>query len=117
MSALDELERLEREATAGPWRNGTSVHRTLYGFGNADGYTIEMLIGMLDEPADARLIVAMRNRLPALLKVARAAEAFVRAEAADHGPDGDYAEETSCAHEEALDGLHAALAELREVGK
>lgn len=107
MTALDELERLDQEeATPGPWRCGTKVRRTLY---RAESMGVGLL-GLLDRHEDTALIVAMRNALPALLNVARAAEA-----AAAMGVPTTDAE--VAAWIAARDALRAALAELGEAGK
>lgn len=81
---LDELERLEREATPGPWvddaddRPGqirdvllayAKQHRVATAWGSA--YTAT------NATEDASLIAAARNALPALIRIARAAKACV----------------------------------------
>lgn len=62
---IDELQRLHEAATKGPWRAiGSLVD------GDDSAY-----IGVAEcyRPSNAELIAAMRNALPALLRVARAA--------------------------------------------
>ena len=61
---IDELQRLHEAATKGPWKQvlGCFVD-------HAEGVAADCIN---DEDAD--LIVAMRNALPALLRVARAAK-------------------------------------------
>jgi hypothetical protein len=75
MSALDRLEELEQVATSGPWRwdGGTLVddgHDEAIGISRASAVQTD----------DAELIAALRNAAPALLRVARAAERWHRAE-------------------------------------
>lgn len=74
---LDELARLEREATPGPWKvvdhgNWWSVDglgRTMFDDGSAaDEYNQECTTGTRD------LLVALRNAAPELLRLAREAE-------------------------------------------
>ena len=70
---IDKLERLEREATEGPWGFcDTSDRRGHEGEFRAPGpLNGFMLVGPWTNPADAALIVAMRNALPALLSQLR----------------------------------------------
>jgi hypothetical protein len=58
--------------TPGPWRTGSQVHRTIYGDAS-DGKG--RLIGLMDRPEDAALVVQAVNERAALDDVARAAEA------------------------------------------
>lgn len=76
---LDELERLEREATPGPWETTADPLSGVPAFVKTPGELIAA-----DAPADAALIVAARNALPALLvelralrEVAKVAEAHL----------------------------------------
>lgn len=84
VNILDQLEDLERKATRGRWKrsrlggckaisgNKAGEHR------QAQYQAVAQTVGLQDEATDAAnadLIVAMRNALPALLRVARAAKA------------------------------------------
>ena len=62
MNGLDRLERMLAEATAAEW----FADYGKIGHG-------EHGIGEMDEPADARLIVALRNAAPELIQIARTA--------------------------------------------
>jgi len=66
---LDELKRLDAEATPGPWRD------TDYGVERVGVYGEIVEDPRMGEP-DRALIAAARNALPALLAVAEAAEAI-----------------------------------------
>lgn len=69
-SILDDLERLEKEATPGPW--------PCYADSDiADQITIEGLLRPALPPSDCALIAAMRNHIKALINVARAAEKYL----------------------------------------
>ena len=71
---LDELERLEREALLGPW----TVHQGSFNvYVRSAGGLIVCSCAWQDRQADAqsaKLIAAARNALPALLRLARAAQ-------------------------------------------
>jgi len=76
LTDLDELERLEREASAGPWEDcGTIDQRVspwaevigLEEFGGPWHYDHSLSI----KECDRALIVTARNRLPQLLALAR----------------------------------------------
>lgn len=79
---LNELERLEKTATPGPWKVEQWVGRTVIGLPRARyphtqyvcqvGGAIDRVGG--SKEANAALIAAARNALPALLRVARAAD-------------------------------------------
>jgi hypothetical protein len=91
---IDELQRLHEAATKGPWRaNGDFVDGDFVD-GDDSAY-----IGVAEcyRPSNAELIAAMRNALPALLRVARAAKAaMAKAEKAAESfyyVTGDEAEE------------------------
>lgn len=75
---IDELERLEQAATAGPWyTNGMGYgaeHGTEYEVSTEGGAGI--WTAHCQVPADAAFIAAARNALPVLLRVARAAQAL-----------------------------------------
>lgn len=63
-----ELRELLAASSATPWRVGEQVKRTLYvGVGLVGESARGVLAGLLDEPADAALIVAAVNALPGLL--------------------------------------------------
>lgn len=78
---LDELERLHRAATPGPWIGRTGTETTevsceetvpvVAWLGFDDGDRKRLAHNM-----NAALIAAMRNALPALLSIAEAAEVF-----------------------------------------
>ena len=76
MSALDALDRLEREATAGPWkveyRQGAPGRMLV---------TAPTLWNVWDNPPDAALIALSRNHLRALIEIARVAAAYQRGNA------------------------------------
>lgn len=114
MSVLEELERLEKAATAGKWHAQGYVsdpgRPKWWAITSTEDPHMVSGDGFLLDGADARLIVAMRNALPALLNVARAAEA-----AAAMGVPTTDAE--VAAWIAARDALRAALAELGEVGE
>jgi hypothetical protein len=85
MMTLTELARLEAQATPGPWKTAP-VHwgecgiHALHGDGtnrcNGEPVTFVVPVSKLTFD-DAALIAAMRNHLPALLAVAKAAQEFV----------------------------------------
>jgi len=111
MIDLDELERLEREATGGRW---SPYFCTVKGW---------MVLGICADvmPTDARLIAAARNALPALLARVRELEGQVRwfvERAADQRLDG-YRElgARAAAAENARDGAHRELRALRAVAE
>jgi hypothetical protein len=62
---LDELERLEKEATPGPWE--------YFANGTLSGQYSDLACGLLDE--EGILIAAMRNALPELIRLARIGQA------------------------------------------
>ncbi len=76
MTWLDELEKLEKAATPGPWDKISKM----------DGYTAigaktliarvfsEVFRDQATETANANLIAGLRNAAPQLLEIARAAE-------------------------------------------
>jgi hypothetical protein len=108
-SLLARLRRLDAEATPGPWRAGDGEdidprRRTLWASFDesllcSDPHSrLERFIYR----QDVDLVVAMRNALPALLRVVQAAE-----ELDCWPPDG-------LLREKAADALHDALAALRE---
>ena len=76
---LDELERLDREATAGPWSvAGFDSERSLVGVNGPSGYCPEIgpIHGQLTihgNDQDGILIAEVRNALPALIAAARRA--------------------------------------------
>ena len=94
---LDELERLEKAATPGPWRVEKPARGRLYGIGRH--MAPEVTPRCIDKGADAWLIAEARNALPALLRVARAARAL-------------YADWTTEAMREEAQEMRAALAAL-----
>lgn len=80
MTTLDELRRLEGDATDPEWkvRRVDETHR-IYIEAEDDGPPRYITLAVLDSPANARLIAAARNALPALLRVAEAATDMLRA--------------------------------------
>lgn len=104
MTKLDELRRLSREATLGPWVDGGEVGDLHYvncnklltntGLPTAIATRIE---------ADAKLIAAARNNLDALLDVAEAAKKFIDV-CADDG-DQEYCEDLAQRLADALEKL------------
>lgn len=72
MRLIDELEKLDREATPGPWEVDKSWSTTAISFAGWSklGY---MGFNVADE-ADAELIAKTRNALPKLVAVVRASE-------------------------------------------
>lgn len=75
---IDHLAKLEAEATRAPWEVERYmfvqqyVHRL--GIGNTGDVIVNGLTGLTE--ADAALIAAARNHLPALIRVARAAKEY-----------------------------------------
>lgn len=112
MSIIDELEELERGASEGPWvASGSMVER---------GDEEPVACAESDEDgaqrhANADFIAHARNTLPALLAVARAAEA-VRAIEREQ-TKADFLVDDWARLEAAWNALDAALAALVEVGK
>lgn len=76
---LDELERLEREATPGPWRWAddykTTRGETTYTLAGYQGMGVLPCDGIFNAPLDCDevFIVALRNAAPALFAELRAA--------------------------------------------
>lgn len=113
MSDLDKLEQLEKAATPGPW-NADYVQAAIRHLSrnvDPDYYCTEeqSLSGngdVFNRREDGPLIAAARNALPALLAVARAAEAL-------HGEDApvDMSETQRLA---LSDAVFDALAQLKE---
>lgn len=91
MVDIDELQRLHEAATKGPWtydRCKRPHSRGGYSVLGPDGTRIfwENYNGDADiegDDDDVNLVLAMRNALPALLRVARAAKACLDGSAAD----------------------------------
>jgi len=71
LTDLEELERLEREATGGPWRIGESNTKHVAGIDVEHEKLGIEIWNSLDAATDAALIVAARNRLPQLLALSR----------------------------------------------
>ena len=69
---LDELERLERAATPGPWVD-VDPHNIRHAEPNIYAGDQE-IADVFSSTADSALVCAARNALPALLRVARAAQ-------------------------------------------
>ncbi len=86
MTWLDDLERLEREATPAPWDAVQLYGHSDRAFLNQHGKTESIfametlnLVGGHAKEADADLLAALRNNTPRLLAIARAAEALLAA--------------------------------------
>lgn len=112
---IEELERLEREATPGPWRQDAYYPQLVAGMASVPGGVPYFA------PADAALIVAARNQLPALLARVRELEGQVRwfvEHAADQRLDG-YRElgARAAAAENARDNAIRELRSLRAVAE
>lgn len=116
---LDDLEKLEREATPGPW-TWNHVDQLVgpddirdYGLGPENHPTkiIETDSGVYPpSEADAALIPAMRNALPKLLAVAKAARGLRNLAEIRHEHEGphDYGRSCpACVFEAAVDALEA----------
>ena len=71
MSVLDDLERLDKAATPGEWKYGNVFKDKCYANGEL---VFQERDGWNAKQADRDLISASRNALPALLRLARAAE-------------------------------------------
>jgi hypothetical protein len=97
---LDELERLERAATPGPWTvaENFGTDRPTWYVMNGDS-----VVAVFNRKEDAAAFAAPRNALPALIECARAALAVRRTPIVDD----DFPER--------LAALDAALARLAEV--
>jgi hypothetical protein len=83
---LEELEKLEREATIQPWASvGVQPlnERKPIGYAVCHGYDW-IAQGHCEREADADLIAAARNALPRLLATVRAAERLAEAVALEH---------------------------------
>jgi hypothetical protein len=122
---LEELERLEKAATKGPWAVEQWVGRTVIApmcakyphtqyICGASG-VIDQVGGSAD--ANAALIVAARNALPGLLRVVKTAQSFIRVrkewDAFLDLPQDD--EELAAALGDALDDAESALRTALEV--
>lgn len=84
---LDLLEKLQAEATPEPWKAVMDLCGGTLGYGPTDGiqyggecdfggFGIDHFNGSANPAADVRLIAAVRNALPGLLKMAREFEAL-----------------------------------------
>lgn len=111
MMNLDELERLERAATPGPWASFADTPEPLYGVASIAGDRNTAIIEICCEPAhdersaDMALIAAARSALPALIRIARAAMELSEAN------------ESLERRKAALEDLNAALAALEGATK
>jgi hypothetical protein len=76
MSKLDKLEALEKAATNRDWRIQPGIVEP--SFDKSLWAESGNLLADLLRPKDAELIAEMRNALPALLAVARAAKQLIR---------------------------------------
>jgi hypothetical protein len=100
MTTIEDLRRLEREASFGPWvRDDFKV----FGRGGRAGQVVICETVYSDREIDFDLIVAARNSLPALIDIAEAARRL--------NPPGDCARDCEkCAN--AYEALEAALSKL-----
>jgi hypothetical protein len=112
---LEELEKLEREATIQPWASvGVQPlnERKPIGYAVCHGYDW-IAQGHCEREADADLIAAARNALPRLIATARAAERLAEAAAkvkATALPQVMISEVASVVPSEAMQALDNALA-------
>jgi hypothetical protein len=110
---LDELERLEQEATPGPWEAftfyGTPPQRITVKLEDSEGSVEYAELGNFQSKTNTLLAAAARNALPALLRVARAAQAYADA-TADAAPRDEYYEGIFGAMSSTRAELLAALA-------
>lgn len=73
INILDELERLSKEATLGPWWDDSE--ETSFIRSHPKRYVLNGLSEGFEEDIDIQFICLMRNNIDTLVKVARAAEA------------------------------------------
>jgi hypothetical protein len=92
MKTLDELDRLEKEATAGPWfydhygkpecelesLDDKDVRHGDIWFHDDDGHRTAIAESIWWDGADGELIVAMRNNIRPLIEVAKAASGLMQ---------------------------------------
>jgi hypothetical protein len=104
---IDQLEKLEKAATPGPWTigRGVVINGAEYG-----GLNISRTATMGDKGDDLELIAAARNALPALLAVAKAAAVIAENTG---GSDVAYVDDNVVSDDE-LASLRAALAQLKD---
>ena len=80
MTVLDDLERLEQEATPGSWSPGTyeGIPRIFWDRGNGTVAiaTVHDLVSIGKPDANAAFLAAARNYLPVLIDIARTAKAL-----------------------------------------
>ena len=103
MSVLDDLERLDKAATPGEWKYGNVFKDKCYANGEL---VFQERDGWNAKQDDRDLIAASRNALPALLRLARAAEQSVKDL---NYSSGSTIEDDACC---ARDSLSAALRDL-----
>lgn len=103
MDILNELERLSKEATHGPWQKSIGLSGVI----PTKNYDSAFDCG----PKDAELIAAMRNNIDALIAVAKAAKYSIELleEIEEFAWDNDRA-----ARDECVVLLKGALAELEQ---
>jgi len=117
---IEELERLEKEATPAPWRwmnrrciVGDHGRRPVVLISDSRMEVRDKASGLLVENTlnypDPTLIIQLRNAAPALLKVVRAAE-NIRSKTIPF-PDGQFV------MQQRMDYLDEALKELEELGQ
>ena len=106
---IDDLERLEKAATPGPWegKNFRVFNREMCSIVAWNGSNKQSRTQQAED--DIAIIAALRNAAPALLRVARAAAEYRRVERdLWHGTAGQLNAKN------AADALDAALAELEK---
>ncbi len=120
---LDTLEALERQATPGPWEEHESPEEGFW-IESANGGLVSTDTGLHIWPreADTNLMIAARNALPALLRMARAAREWEEAQRVYTGLFESSAYEGGMGGAErrldqAEDDLRAALAALDAAGE
>jgi hypothetical protein len=79
---LERIERLIAEATPGPWRYGDEREESIKVFGPEGGQIIAYLSWSSTPPRfddDAKLIVALANNAPAIIRKLKAADKLAEA--------------------------------------
>lgn len=103
---LDELERLEKAATAGPWVNQHNTDGSIWDHKNTQVCTLSEFD---ERPEDFEAIAALRNAAPALIRIAKAAQALVDAPRDEWGEPGEPAHTV----EVHVDVFHALVGAVR----
>lgn len=126
--SIAELQRLEGEMTAGPYRYDHQgwIETMDRSINHAGAETEVFTLGARNAHEDGEGIVALRNAVPVLLEIAAAALAWQRAECETQSPDtddytvadmnGECAGDThheSCPVAQSIQAMLAALAKVR----